>query len=65
MGEICRKNRKKTHNGQTPAQKVPQWCGRISVEDRRCKAETRPVEKLGGGGIMEILEEMFKKHLNI
>ena len=29
----------KTHIGQTPAQKVPQLCGRISVEDRRCKAE--------------------------
>ena len=24
----------KMHNGQTPAQKVPQLCGRISVEDR-------------------------------
>ena len=32
-------DRKKKHNGQTPAQKVPQLCGRISVEDRRCKAE--------------------------
>ena len=29
----------KTHIGQTPAQEVPQLCGRISVEDRRCKAE--------------------------
>ena len=29
----------KTHIGQTPAQKVPQLCGRIKVEDRRCKAE--------------------------
>ena len=29
----------KTHIGQTPAQKVPQLCGRILVEDRRCKAE--------------------------
>ena len=29
----------KTHIRQTPAQKVPQLCGRISVEDRRCKAE--------------------------
>ena len=28
-----------THVGQTPAQKVPQLCGRISVEDRRCKSE--------------------------
>ena len=28
-----------THIRQTPAQKVPQLCGRISVEDRRCKAE--------------------------
>ena len=34
----CQK-RKKTHIRQTPAQKVPQLCGRISVEDRRCKAE--------------------------
>ena len=29
----------KTHIGQTPAQKVPQLCGRISMEDRRCKTE--------------------------
>ena len=29
----------KTHIGQIPAQKVPQLCSRISVEDRRCKAE--------------------------
>ena len=29
----------KTHIGQTPAQKLPQLCGRISVEDRRCQAE--------------------------
>ena len=29
----------KTHIGQSPAQKVPQLCGRIEVEDRRCKAE--------------------------
>ena len=29
----------KTDIGQTPAQKVPQKSGRISVEDRRCKAE--------------------------
>ena len=29
----------KTDIGQTPAQKVPQQSGRISVEDRRCKAE--------------------------
>ena len=29
----------KTHIGQTPAQKVPHLCGRISVEDRQCKAE--------------------------
>ena len=27
----------KTHNWQTPAQKVPQLCVRISVDDRRCK----------------------------
>ena len=29
----------KTDIGQTPAQKVPQKSGRISVEDRLCKAE--------------------------
>ena len=29
---------KKKDLGQTPAQKVPQKSGRISVEDRRCKA---------------------------
>ena len=29
----------KTDIGQTPAQKVPQESDRISVEDRRCKAE--------------------------
>ena len=29
----------KTHIGQTPAQKVPQLCSRISVDDRRCKTE--------------------------
>ena len=29
----------KTHIGQTPAQKVPQLCGWISVEDWQCKTE--------------------------
>ena len=33
------RNEKKTHIGQIPAQKVPQLCGRIYVEDRRCKAK--------------------------
>ena len=35
----------KTDVGQTPAQKVPQQSGRISVEDRRCKAELHLKEK--------------------
>ena len=34
-----------TDFGQTPAQKVAQKSSRISVEDRRCKSRTRPVEK--------------------
>ena len=36
---------KKRDIGQTPAQKVPQKSGRISVEDRRCKAELDLEEK--------------------